>query len=50
MASLDALEARWGKGTVRCASAKLGSGDWKMRRDRMTPCYTTRWDDLLQVG
>jgi DNA polymerase V len=50
MASLDALEARWGKGTVRCASAKLGNGDWKMRRDRMTPCYTTRWDDLLQVG
>jgi DNA polymerase V len=48
MAALDAINQRYGKGTMKVASAGL-DGDrrvWSMRQERMTPAYTTDWADI----
>ncbi len=61
MAAVDALNRRFGKRTVVFGSmgspvvlrkTRDGSADaprWEMRRERMTPRYTTRWSELGQV-
>lgn len=48
MSTLDALNLRYGRGTMFMASAGLG-GDkraWSMKQERRTPAYTTCWDDI----
>ncbi|MER2624175.1 MAG: Y-family DNA polymerase [Accumulibacter sp.] len=49
MATMDALNARFGRGTVRIAAEGIDQ-EWKMKRGRMSPCYTTRWADLLKIA
>jgi DNA polymerase V len=50
MATLDRVNARWGKGTLGIGSAGLQSPRrWAMKRGTMTPAYTTDWDDLAIV-
>ena len=48
MATVDALNARFGRGSVRIAAEGVAQ-DWQMKRARMSPCYTTRWADLLKL-
>lgn len=44
---LDAVNAKWGRGTLGIGSAGLaGDRRWAMRRDMLSPRYTTRWDEL----
>ncbi|KQO24174.1 DNA polymerase V subunit UmuC [Acidovorax sp. Leaf76] len=49
MKAIDALNTRYGKGTVHSAatggSSKATKG-WGMRQERRTPQYTTRWEDV----
>ncbi|HCA9738856.1 TPA: DUF4113 domain-containing protein [Klebsiella variicola subsp. variicola] len=48
MAVLDHLNAKGGKGTLYVA----GQGrhqPWQMKRDMLSPRYTTRYADLLKV-
>jgi DNA polymerase V len=48
MSALDTINQRFGKGTMKMASAGLG-GDrrvWSMKQERRTPGYTTDWDDI----
>ena len=45
---VDTLNVRFGKGTV----FSLGEGirkPWQMKRDMLSPSYTTSWDQLLKV-
>jgi DNA polymerase V len=52
MQAMDQLNQRYGRGTLKLASAgaprdiKL----WAMKQERMTPAYTTDWAKLLMVG
>ena len=49
MVALDALNGRYGKGTVHSAStggSSKGGKDWMMRQERLTPQYTTNWADV----
>lgn len=48
MAAMDALNDRFGRGTVHVGSAlRLHSASgWQVRRERLTPQYTTKWSDL----
>ena len=48
MTAMDALNHRYGQGTVQLASAGLQGKDrtWSMRQNLLTPQYTTRWDDM----
>ena len=48
MVALDALNQRYGKGTVHSgATGSTNRGkDWGMKQERRTPQYTTRWEDV----
>ena len=48
MKALDALNAKYGRGTVTYASMGRRPG-WKLRTEFISRRYTTRWDDLLAV-
>jgi DNA polymerase V len=48
MQTLDQVNARMGAETLRYAAAGLRR-DWRMLCERRSPCYTTRWDELLPV-
>jgi len=48
MGALDNINQRFGKGTMKMASAGL-EGDrrvWSMKQERRTPAYTTCWADI----
>lgn len=49
MQALDEINSRFGRNTLRVAAAGVGEQSWKMRRNRLSPAYTTNWDDLLIV-
>jgi DNA polymerase V len=45
MKALDGLNQRYGRNTVSVYSS--GSRKtWAMRRENMSPCYTTRWNEV----
>jgi DNA polymerase V len=48
MEVIDALNRRYGAGTIRFASEGIRQ-DWKMRTDMRSPRFTTNWDELLMV-
>ena len=45
MQVMDAINTRQGRGTIRLARDK-GCGVWSMRRELLTPAYTTSWSGL----
>ncbi|MCC3160773.1 Y-family DNA polymerase [Hymenobacter sp. 15J16-1T3B] len=49
MARLDALNARFGRGTVRHAATGLDDSLWRGRRNLMSAACTTDWQQLWQV-
>lgn len=49
MQVIDRANAQWGCGTLRLASEGV-SKPWQMRRERVSPAYTTRWEDLPRVN
>ena len=54
MGVLDELNQRYGRGTVKLASAGVQAkgerASWAMRQERRSPAYTTCWEDMLEVG
>ena len=48
MRVMDTLSEKYGRHALRTASSVMATG-WEMKRDRMSPCYTTNWNDLLKV-
>jgi DNA polymerase V len=50
MKALDAVNDRYGSGTLLYARQGLGGEDWRMQRRLMSPRYTTRWDHLPRVN
>ena len=48
-AAVDALNARFGKGKVFSAAQGIGKKSWHMKRQKLTPRPTTRWDELMVV-
>jgi len=51
MAALDSLNERYGRGTLKLASAGAGVAprNWTMKQELRTPAYTTRWEDMPVV-
>lgn len=45
MAVIDRVNAIWGRGTLRSAATGV-SKSWVMKREKMSPQYTTHWDQL----
>lgn len=48
MVAVDALNNRYGRGTVHVGSAacQRAPSEWSMRQERLTPQYTTKFSDL----
>lgn len=52
MKALDAINGRWGMGTMLVGQAKANdatAGGWQMRQERRTPAYTTEWASMPSV-
>ena len=45
----EALNEKFGGKVVTLASAKC-SAEWAMRREYLSPCPTTKWNDLLKAN
>lgn len=50
MQVMDRVNARYGKATLRTASAGFRRHEWKLRQERLSPRYTTRLDEVMLVG
>ena len=48
MNTVDRINERYGNSTIRLASEGIGKV-WRMKRENVSPCYTTRFRDLVQV-
>ncbi len=48
MQAMDAINRRFGRGTIRLATTGMHSS-WQLRRAFMSARYTTDWNDLLRV-
>ncbi len=51
MKAMDSVTGRWGKGTVKVGSGRVGEAprEWGMKQDRRTPAHTTEWSDMPTV-
>lgn len=49
MAALDAINSRHGRETIRPGGLAKRSGGWAMKRQNLSPAYTTRLEDILSV-
>jgi DNA polymerase V len=49
MRVMDQINTAYGRGTLRSAAEGMQQS-WRMKRDRMSPAYTTQWDELAEVG
>jgi DNA polymerase V len=47
-AIMDSINARMGKGKIKFAIQGT-QRSWKMRQEKLSPAYTTKWDDLLTI-
>lgn len=48
MQTMDALNGRFGRGTVQLATS-MQSDDWRMSRQNLSSCYTTRISELVSA-
>lgn len=48
MATMDRINAIWGRGTL-CTAAEGIRQNWKMKREIMSPRYTSHWAEMLNV-
>lgn len=49
MATLDAINGRYGRGALRLAAEGVAK-TWRMRRGNLSPRYTTEWVGVARVG
>ena len=49
MTVLDEMNSRYGRDTLRFAITGMDGQEWKHRVQHRSPCYTTQWDQLLNV-
>jgi DNA polymerase V len=48
MNTMDRINERYGSSTIRLASEGIEKA-WRMKRENVSPCYTTKFEDLVQV-
>ena len=46
---IDLINKTMGRDTVRVLS-QGHPRNWKLKQENLSPCYTTRWDDLLRIS
>ena len=48
MQVMDRINTVWGRGTLRSAAEGMRQ-EWTMKREKKSPQYTTRWDELPEA-
>ena len=48
MQTIDKINNRYGGETIKIASEGIKK-IWRMKRENVSPCYTTRFDELVEV-
>ena len=48
MKSLDEINYRYGSSTLKIAAEGIQK-DWQMQRKKISPCYTTRFNEIMVV-
>lgn len=48
MASLDQVNLRYGRETLQVATQGT-TRKWRLRQERLSPAYTTRWSELFEI-
>ncbi len=46
--AVDFINQAMGRSTIHIGSQGMTSR-WQLKQERLSPCYTTKWDDLLRV-
>ncbi len=46
---VDKINKKLGRDSIRYASQGYYR-KWKLKQERLSPCYTTRWEDLLTIN
>lgn len=49
METLDKINLRYGSHTLKLAAQGFQK-KWKLRQERLSPAYTTRWDHLIEIS
>ncbi len=49
MLAMDEVNARFGRNIVKTAAQSLGDDTRLTQQNRLSPCYTTRWKDMLTI-
>lgn len=49
MKAMDAINRRFGRDTVMLGSPSIRP-KWSLRREMLSPCYSTDWNELVRVG
>ena len=49
MKTIDSINGRMGRDKIRLAIQGVNH-KWSFKQKNLSPCYTTRWNDLLQVS
>ena len=49
MSALDAVNARFGRNTVRTAAQTIVGSARLTQQNRLSPCYTTKWKEALRI-
>ena len=47
--AMERISERWGRGSLHPLATGFDSS-WRMRREKLSPAWTTRWGQLLVVG
>lgn len=50
MAAVDTLNDKYGRDTLRFAAQGNKNAFWHMQRNKMSPYYTNRWEELPRIG
>jgi len=46
---VDKINELYGRDTIKLASQGIGR-KWKLKQEKLSKRYTTRWDDLMEIG
>ena len=49
MLAMDSINQRYGRGSIRLGLAGKDQ-DWRMRRENLSPSFTTKWTELAMVA
>ena len=47
--TVDIINQAMGRSTIHIGSQGI-SKNWQLKREKLSPCYTTKWDDLLTIN